>query len=67
MPWPDGYAGDFKDAKFNVAQVPRVDSYRGFIFGTLNPDAPSLLDYLGGITVPIDGASAFNVPKMKPR
>ena len=32
MPWPDGYACDFKDAKFNVAQVPRVDSYRGFIF-----------------------------------
>jgi hypothetical protein len=26
--------------------VPRVDSYRGFIFATLNPDAPSLIDYL---------------------
>ena len=54
VPWPDGYACDFKDAKFNVAQVPRVDSYRGFIFGTLNPDAPPLLDYLGGIAGPID-------------
>ena len=54
VPWPDGYACDFKDAKFNVAQVPRVDSYRGFIFATLNPDAPSLLDYLGAITKPID-------------
>src|ERR1700716_526747 len=54
VPWPDGYACDFKEAKFNVAQVPRVDSYRGFIFGTLNPDAPALLDYLGGITKPID-------------
>src|SRR3954447_14715423 len=54
VPWPDGYACDFKEAKFNVAQVPRVDSYRGFIFGTLNPDAPALLDYLGGITEPID-------------
>ena len=54
VPWPDGYACDFKEAKFNVAQVPRVDSYRGFIFGTLNPDAPPLLDYLGGITQPID-------------
>jgi phenylpropionate dioxygenase-like ring-hydroxylating dioxygenase large terminal subunit len=32
VPWPDGYACDFKDAKFNVAQAPRVDSYRGFIF-----------------------------------
>jgi phenylpropionate dioxygenase-like ring-hydroxylating dioxygenase large terminal subunit len=54
VPWPDGYACDFKDAKFNVAQVPRVASYRGFIFGTLNPDAPALLDYLGPITRPID-------------
>ena len=43
-----------RTTKFNVAQVPRVDSYRGFIFGTLNPDAPPLLDYLGGITQPID-------------
>jgi len=54
VPWPDGYACDFKDAKFNVAQVPRVDSYRGFIFATLNPEAPSLLEYLGPITGPID-------------
>src|SRR5208337_3955154 len=54
VPWPDGYACDFKDAKFNVAQAPRVDSYRGFIFATLNPDAPSLLEYLGPITKPID-------------
>jgi hypothetical protein len=54
VPWPDGYACDFKESKFNVAQVPRVDSYRGFIFATLNPDAPPLLDYLGAITKPID-------------
>jgi phenylpropionate dioxygenase-like ring-hydroxylating dioxygenase large terminal subunit len=54
VPWPDGYAGDFKDSKFNVAQVPRLETYRGFIFGTLNLDAPSLLDYLGPITRPID-------------
>jgi len=54
VPWPDGYACDFRDPKFNVAQVPRVESYRGFIFGTLNPDAPSLRDYLGPMTKPID-------------
>ena len=54
VPWPDGYACDFNDAKFNVAQVPRVESYRGFIFATLNPEAPSLIDYLGAITKPID-------------
>lgn len=54
VPWPDGYACDFEDSKFNLAQVPRVQSYRGFIFGTLNPDAPSLDDYLGAVRKPID-------------
>ena len=54
VPWPDGYACDFKDAKFNLAQVPRIAIHRGFIFGTLNPDAPPLAEYLGPITKPID-------------
>jgi phenylpropionate dioxygenase-like ring-hydroxylating dioxygenase large terminal subunit len=54
VPWPDGYAGDFSDSKFNLAQVPRVESYRGFIFGTLNMAAPSLKDYLGPAAKPLD-------------
>jgi phenylpropionate dioxygenase-like ring-hydroxylating dioxygenase large terminal subunit len=54
VPWPEGYACDFKDPQFNLAQVPRVESYRGFVFGTLNLDAPPLLDYLGGIRGPMD-------------
>lgn len=47
VPWPDGYACDFREPRWNLAQVPRVESYRGFIFGTLNPDAPPLAEYLG--------------------
>jgi len=54
VPWPDGYACDFRDPKYNIAQVPRVESYRGFIFGTLNLDAPPLADWLGPICRPID-------------
>ena len=54
VPWADGYACDFKDSKFNLAQVPRLESYRGFIFATLNPEAPALIDYLGPIARPID-------------
>ncbi len=55
VPWADGYAEKLvRDPKFNLAQVPRVESYRGFIFGTLNLDAPSLNDYLGPIRKPID-------------
>ena len=54
VPWPEGYACDFKDSQFNLAQVPRVESYRGFVFGTLNLDAPPLGDYLGGVRKPLD-------------
>src|SRR5215470_2188923 len=54
VPWPDGYAGDFKDPKFNIAQVPRVESYRGFIFATLNMDALPLAEHLGPIAPVID-------------
>jgi phenylpropionate dioxygenase-like ring-hydroxylating dioxygenase large terminal subunit len=55
VPWADGYAEKLvRDPKFNLAQVPRVESYRGFIFGTLNLDAPPLTDYLGPIRRPID-------------
>ena len=55
VPWPTGYAENLShDPKYNLAQVPRVKSYRGFIFGTLNLDAPSLPDYLGPIRQPID-------------
>ena len=39
VPWPEGYAADLRDPKYNLAQVPRVESYRGFVFGTLNLDA----------------------------
>src|SRR5215204_1947408 len=54
VPWPDGYACDFRDPKYNIAQVPRVESYRGFIFGTLNLDMPPLKEWLGPIAQPID-------------
>ena len=53
VPWPEGYADDFSNSKFNLAQVPRVDSYKGFIFGTLNMAAPSLMDYLGPVATPL--------------
>ena len=54
VPWPEGYACDFKDPQYNLAQVPRVESYRGFIFGTLNEAAPPLPEYLGPAARPID-------------
>lgn len=48
VPWGQGYGEDFDKSELNLMQVPRVESYRGFIFGTMNEvDAPSLIDYLG--------------------
>ena len=55
VPWPEGYAEKIvRDPKYNLAQVPRIESYRGFIFGTLNMDAVSLTAHLGPIKRPID-------------
>lgn len=46
-PWPQGYGPDFDKSEFGLGKVTRVDSYRGFIFGTLSESAPPLADYLG--------------------
>lgn len=55
VPWPEGYAEKLAgNSMYNLAQVPRVESYRGFIFGTLNVDAPSIEEHLGPIRKPID-------------
>lgn len=38
----------------NLAKVPRVASYRGFIFASLSPDAPDLESWLGPTAASID-------------
>ena len=38
----------------NVPQVARMDSYRGFVFASLNPDVPDLRTWLGGVASSID-------------
>lgn len=48
VPWGRGaYGKSFDKEELNLKQVTRVKSYRGFIFGTMNKNAPSLEDYLG--------------------
>ncbi len=54
VPWPEAYGPNWEKASRDLGQVQRLDSYRGFIFATLNPDAPSLVDYLGGASEFID-------------
>lgn len=66
--WAFGIDGDLKsvpceqgayDSRFNkddwgLIPVAKVESYKGFIFGCLDPDAPSLLDFLGDAAFYID-------------
>lgn len=47
VPYPKGYGDCLKKEELGLKKVPRIETYRGFIFGTLNPDMPSLSDYLG--------------------
>jgi phenylpropionate dioxygenase-like ring-hydroxylating dioxygenase large terminal subunit len=43
----EAYAGRIDRASISAVRVPRVESHRGFIFGCWDPEAPTLLDYLG--------------------
>ena len=49
MPLPDGYppAFDVKDATLALPRVARVESYRGFVFGSHDPQAAPLGEFLG--------------------
>ena len=44
---PGGYGPGFDRGAHNLGRFPRIESYHGFIFGTLNPDAEPFLDWLG--------------------
>jgi phenylpropionate dioxygenase-like ring-hydroxylating dioxygenase large terminal subunit len=49
----DGYEGVDK-SELGLAKVSRVDSYRGFVFGSLAADGPSLEEHLGGAAGVLD-------------
>lgn len=50
---PGGYSPDF-DAPEGLFRLPRIDTYRGFIFASFNPDVPPLVDFLGHAKTVID-------------
>lgn len=59
-PMRDGYAERYRmleDEAFDIARVPRVESYRGFVFASLAPadyPLPGLRDFLGQARAWID-------------
>ena len=48
----DGF--DFTDPSFSMIQLPRVDSYEGFVFASLSHDGPDLLSFMGPAKEGID-------------
>ncbi|MBA4789603.1 MAG: Rieske 2Fe-2S domain-containing protein [Rhizobiales bacterium] len=50
---PDGYEGQSK-AGLNLGKVPRIAIYRGFVFGSMAADGPSLEEHLGGAKGALD-------------
>ena len=50
-----GYPETFKhEGSHDLKKLPRFQSYRGFLFGSLNPDVVPLEDFLGETTTIID-------------
>ncbi len=43
------YRGDFDKSQLGLAKAAQVESYLGFYFATLDPEAPSLHDFLGDV------------------
>ena len=43
----DLYRGDLDMSQHGLREVAQLDSYKGFVFATMDPSAPPLVDYLG--------------------
>jgi benzoate/toluate 1,2-dioxygenase subunit alpha len=47
VPYRTGYGGEFDASRLGLVRVPRVGSYRGFVFACLNPEGEPFETYLG--------------------
>jgi len=57
VPLEKGYRDtrfDKSSGEFGMKRAPRVDRYRGFVFASLDPRGPSLLEWLGEAKVAFD-------------
>lgn len=48
------YPKSFESREHDLARVARLESYRGILFGSLNPDVPPLKEHLGDARVFLD-------------
>jgi fatty-acyl-CoA synthase len=69
VPLSKGYAPDADPTRHDLAQLPRVDSYRGFVFASAAAEGPSLAEHIGSACDAIDRllrvspADAIKVPR----
>lgn len=54
LPYPKAYDESFRKEDFGLVKVPRVEEYRGFIFGSLAPEGITLGEHLGKAKEVID-------------
>jgi phenylpropionate dioxygenase-like ring-hydroxylating dioxygenase large terminal subunit len=54
LPHPSGYGDAFDRTSLALTAVSRVATHRGFIFGSMAPEGPSLDDHLGGAKALLD-------------
>ena len=54
VPWPKGYGPSFSFEEHRLGELPRVETYRQFIFATFNMDLPPLVEHLGPATEYLD-------------
>src|SRR5438477_4259525 len=45
----EAYQGELERERWGLVPVAQLDSYKGLVFATFDPEAPSLRDYLGGM------------------
>jgi phenylpropionate dioxygenase-like ring-hydroxylating dioxygenase large terminal subunit len=50
----EAYYGELDRARWGLLPVAQLDSYKGLLFATFDPEAPPLLEYLGAVTWYLD-------------
>jgi phenylpropionate dioxygenase-like ring-hydroxylating dioxygenase large terminal subunit len=49
VPWRQNQSCNFNESELGLVRLPRVESYRGFVFASFDAQVEPLTDYLGGV------------------
>src|SRR5581483_3971655 len=58
VPYRQGYGPGFRYSEYGLVRVPRVGSYRGFIFASLSEEGPTLEEHLGNARPYLDAIAS---------